>query len=250
VAAEVRSWYVLSYPEMGITSVQRPFGYYRTSSGAPQWGWATITDVDESTVPEMVADLRAFYGERAVSIDVDDETYSAGVRSALAAAGWTHVHSTVFLAYVGSLPTAPPDIAIERVTAEGIDEFSRARLMAFDSTEDEPLPERVAEDSALRLVEMQGLGRCLLTRIDGEVAGICAYYEGTDYLVFLLATRVPFRQRGLARAFLEFVLTDAANAGARSVIINAVEGDRPEALYRSLGFTDVVYRRWAFRQPK
>ena len=99
----------------------------------------------------------------------------------------------------------------------------------------------------MRLAEMRGDGRCLLTRVDGQVASICAYYDGDDYFVFLLATRVPYRHRGLARKLLQHVLHEGRDA--RSVIINAQEGGRPEALYRSMGFTDVVHRRWTFRQP-
>lgn len=41
------------------------------------------------------------------------------------------------------------------------------------------------------------------------------------------------------------VLVTGANTG----IGLATAAELPEALYQSLGFTDVVYRQWRFRRP-
>jgi ribosomal protein S18 acetylase RimI-like enzyme len=83
----------------------------------------------------------------------------------------------------------------------------------------------------------------MLGRLEGEPAGIIGWYEGEDRHIFLLATRVPFRKRGIGRYLLCAALRDAYARGARSVIISADPDDTPVQLYRRLGFTDEVYWR-------
>jgi hypothetical protein len=232
---------------MGLTAVPHEFGYFRTIEASPQWGFVTVTNLAANGVPRLLRDIREFFGDAAVSIDVEDDAYSGEIGAAFVDAGWTDRHATVFLAHMGEKYDAAPRIDVERVDDATIDDFSRAKLMGFADSEDEPEVEQIRQESAVRLAEMGGPGHCLLTRVDGEPASICAYYDGDDWLVFLLATRVPFRHRRLARSLLHHVLHEGRDA--RSVMINAQEGGRPEALYRSLGFTDVVHRRWTFRTP-
>jgi GNAT superfamily N-acetyltransferase len=250
IATEVASWYTDPFPEMGLEADRRPYGSYRSNASSPQ-GWATITDVRPDDVQAMLEDLSAFYGDRAFDIAIEDATYTPSIGAELEAAGWTDTRTTVWLACVGDGPIAgtAQDTEIERIAADRLDEFSRTKLMGFDDSEVEPSAEKIAEESALRVSEMNGTGVCLSAYLDGECAAICAYHEGTDPFIFLLATRVPFRHRGLGRTLIAHVYDEARRAGARSTIINADEGKKPEALYRSLGFTDVLYRQWRFRRP-
>lgn len=250
VAAEVASWYTSSFPEMGLESTRRTYGSYRSNPSAPK-GWATITDVRADDVQAMLEDLSVFYGDRAFDIAVEDATYTPSVGAALEAAGWTDTVTTVWLAHVGDGPISgtATDVQVERIGTDRLNEFSRTKLMGFDDSEEEPSVEQIAEESAQRLSEMSGTGVCLSAYLDHECAAICAYHTGADPFIFLLATRVPFRHRGVGRSLIAHVLDEARRAGARSTIINADEGKMPETLYRSLGFTDVVYRQWRFRRP-
>jgi ribosomal protein S18 acetylase RimI-like enzyme len=93
---------------------------------------------------------------------------------------------------------------------------------------------------------MGGQGRFLLARVAGEPASVVGFYEGEDRFVHHLATRVPFRRRGIASRLLKEVLAGAS--GCRSTIISAAEKGRPVGLYRSLGFTDEVYWRREYKQ--
>ena len=68
-----------------------------------------------------------------------------------------------------------------------------------------------------------------------------AYYRGRDQLVFNLATRVPYRHRGIAQAMLTRWVEAGTARGSRSLIINAAEGGRPAELYRKMGFVDEIH---------
>jgi GNAT superfamily N-acetyltransferase len=94
---------------------------------------------------------------------------------------------------------------------------------------------------------MGGQGRFLLARVAGEAASVVGFYEGEDRFVHHLATRVPFRRQGIASRLLSEVLAGARERGCRSTIISAGEQGRPADLFRSLGFTDEVYRRREYR---
>ena len=118
--------------------------------------------------------------------------------------------------------------------------------MGFDDSEDEPSREGIDAELRQRAAEAAGSGRFLLARVGNEPAAICGLHDEDERFVFLLATRVPYRHRGIARALLEHV---RGGADPRPTLINCTEGGRPEALYRSLGFTDVVHRRHEFRRP-
>jgi ribosomal protein S18 acetylase RimI-like enzyme len=113
----------------------------------------------------------------------------------------------------------------------------------FASSEAEPDEGTVADEMALRRGERRGEGRFLLGRLDGQDAGVIGWYEGQDRFIFQVATRLPFRQRAVARALLCHVIADTYARSCRSVIINANAEDTPILLYRSLGFTDEIYWR-------
>jgi GNAT superfamily N-acetyltransferase len=115
------------------------------------------------------------------------------------------------------------------------------KLQGFASSDEPPSSDAVMAGVALRRAELAGEGRFMLARLAGEPAAIIGWYEGEDRYIFLLATRVPFRNRGIARYLLCQALREAYRHGARSVIINADPADTPIQLYRRLGFTDEVY---------
>jgi len=203
----------------------------------------TASGVDDPG--EFLRDVDAYFGDRDITIEFTQEPT---VKSELIAAGWSDFDETVWLAHTDAFPPTP-SVDIERVGDAALEAFARVKLQSFGETEDEPDASALAVEMSMRKVDLRGDGRGLLAKADGEAAAMCAYYSGEDHFVFLLGTRIPFRGRGIAGAVLHRIVDDARAFGARSVIINARAGGRPEALYRKLGFSDEVYRQWRFRRP-
>lgn len=154
----------------------------------------------------------------------------------------------MYLAHVGDFPPTV-DVEVAEADSSTIEDFARAKILAFADSEEEPDRSTLDAEIAMRRAELRGDGRGVVARVGTKTAAMCAYYSGDDYFVFLLGTRVPYRRRGIASALLRHVVDEARAAGARSVVINARAGGRPEALYGSLGFSDEVYRQWSFSKP-
>jgi len=247
----VRAWYTCSYPEMGYHREQRRFGYYSRNLRAlyNATNQVTIRGLAPGQVPEFLADVRKYYGNRPVRIWVDDRQTDAELGPALLAAGCSRGDAEIFLAHVGPAPRAPsvPGLTTEAVTPANLVEYVVTKLKGFANSEVEPTPDAVRAELALRRAELAGEGRFLLARIRGEPAGIIGWYEGWDRFIFQLATRVPFRRRGIAKWLLCHVLADGYAQGCRSVIISADPNDAPIQFYRRLGFTDEIYWRQRYQ---
>lgn len=252
IAATARSWYTRSTPEMGYRVEERRFGFYSRNEQAPGFGHVTVRGLAAEQVPDFLAESQdMFAGERA-RILVDDRDLDAEIGPALVAAGYRPAGETVFLAHLGPLPAARvvPGMSIETVSEATLAEYVVTKLKAFADSEAEPDPERVRAESALRRAEMAGMGVFLLARVAGEPAAIIGSMVGEDRFIFLLATRAPFRGRGIARALLCHVLQEAVAGDCRAVIINADPSDTPIQLYRRLGFTDEIYWHRVYSLPE
>jgi ribosomal protein S18 acetylase RimI-like enzyme len=249
----VRTWYSRSYPAMGYLREARRFGVYTRNPRVPggMANGALLRGVAAGQVPALLADLRDYFGGGPVSLVVDDRRADALLGPALVAAGCSRGAAQAHLAHVGPAPESPaiPGLTIEPATEANLRDYAITKLEGFADGEAEPADEAVRNELAFRRAEMGGEGRFLLARLAGEPAAIVAWYEGEDRSIFLLATRVPFRGRGIARALLCHVLAEASARGCRAVIINADPDDTPIRLYRRLGFTDEVYRRRGYRLP-
>jgi GNAT superfamily N-acetyltransferase len=101
----------------------------------------------------------------------------------------------------------------------------------------------------LRRAEPPARAASCSARAGREAASIIGLYDGEDRHIFLLATRVPFRNRGIARWLLSHVIAEAHADGCRSVLINCDPAGTPIQLYRRLGFTDEVYWRQHYEPP-
>src|SRR5207245_1690541 len=79
LAIAVRSWYTSSAPEMGFETEERRFGFYMRNPRVPDGraNRVTLRDVSPDRVPELLADLRAFYGAAPVRILIDDRPAAA-----------------------------------------------------------------------------------------------------------------------------------------------------------------------------
>ncbi|HET9017920.1 MAG TPA: GNAT family N-acetyltransferase, partial [Thermomicrobiaceae bacterium] len=157
----------------------------------------------------------------------------------------------VFLAHVGPLPATPEvrGLTIEPGGEANLVAYATVKLKGFADSEAEPSSEALAAELAVRRAELAGDGELLLARVDGEPVAILGAIAGPDWLVFQLATRLPFRGRGIARCLLGRLLEAARGRGAGAVLINADPADTPVDLYRRLGFTDEVYWRRTYVLP-
>jgi GNAT superfamily N-acetyltransferase len=234
---------------MGFHVQQRRFGFYQRQKDAGRVR-ATVRHLRVEDVPTFREDLREYSGEEEIIFHVDDRELDERLGPVLLESECTPDVAEVFLAHTGEMPTPVSEsgnVIVEAVTEDTIEEAMRTERKGFADSEAEPDPEVLGQRLTLRKAEMAGQGRFLLARVAGEPASVVAFYEGEDRYVHHLATRVPFRRRGLASRLLEDVLAGALERGCRSTIISAAEKGRPADLYRSLAFTDEIYWRREYK---
>lgn len=251
IVETIRGWYTRSYPEMGYLVEQRRFGWYSRNTVASSVGRVMMRSIQPDDVGPLLTDAREYYARALVTLYVDDRRLDEKLGPALVAAACGSEHGETYLAHVGPLPDAPapPGLDVCDVTLELLEEYVVTKRKGFADSEVEPAPEEVAEELALRRAELAGQGRFAVARLIGEPVAVAGWYAGEDVHIFQLATRLPFRRRGIATALLRYVLDDSYRHGSRSVVINADEEGRPMQLYRRLGFTDEVYWRRPYRVP-
>jgi len=245
---EVRSWYQTSTPELGYRVELRRFGSYRRHAENPDSGLIIVNAISLEEVPEFLADATSYFDNRAVDVWLDDKDLDATVGPALVAAGCSIDKANTHLAHVGPLPERVElsGIAVEAVTADTLIDYALVKLKGFGNSEDEPPQDHMDKELAVRRRELASIGRFLIARAGNEPAAILGYYDGSDRLIFNLATRMPFRMRGIARQLLCQLIADSYDQGCRSLIINTDPNDRPIQWYRQLGFTDEVYWRRSY----
>jgi len=246
---EVGSWYRTSLPELGYHVERRRFGFYRRHAENPDSGLIIVAALEPDEVPEFLADARSYFDNRAVNIWLDDKDLDATLGPALVAAGASKDKENTHLAHVGPRPERfqLPGITVEHVTAAALMDYVLVKLKGFANSEDAPPIEDVDQELAVRGSELVRTGRFLIARVGDEPAAILGYYDGSDRLIFNLATRTPFRMRGVARHLLCQVVADSYEQGCRSVVINTDPSDTPIQWYSRLGFTDEVYWRRNYR---
>jgi ribosomal protein S18 acetylase RimI-like enzyme len=249
LVSEVGLWYTRSIPEMGFCVQERRFGFYQRQKDTSRVR-ATVRSLPAEDVPRFLEDLREYSGEEEGRFYVDDRELDERIGPVLRQSGCTPDVAEVFLAYTGGMPvlaSEPEDLSVEAVNGGTIEEAMRTERKGFADSEAEPDADELRRRLDLRRAEMRGQGRFLLARVAGQPASVVGFYEGEDRFIHHLATRVPFRRRGIASWLLWEVLAGAHERGCRSTIISAAENGRPIGLYRSLGFTDEVYWRREYK---
>ena len=246
---EVRSWYRTSAPELGYHVTQRRFGSYRRHAEDPDSGLIIVDAVSPDEIPEFLADASSYFDQRAVNIWIEDRKPDATLGPALIAAGVSADKANIYLAHIGPRPERLrlPGTTVERVTADTLMDYVLVKLKGFANSEDAPPLGDVEKEVAVRRGELASMGRFLIARVGDEPAAILGYYHGSDRLIFNLATRTPFRMRGIARHLLCEVVADSYEQDCRSVVINTDPSDTPIQWYQRFGFTDEVYWRRAYR---
>jgi len=244
LVGEVRGWCTTPEPRIGHRVERRRFGYYyrivedRTNR-------VTVENLSPSDVPGFLEDVRGYFGGQPVQIYVDDIEADRALDRFLIAAGCVRGPAMVYLAHVGEVPTAPvvQGMRTDPVTETNLREFIATRLRGFRDSEAEPPAGEVDEEAARRLAAMAAGSLFCIARLDSTTAAVLGWRDGKDRFGFQLATRTPFRGRGIATALLCRVLTDAYRGGCASVIINTDPAGLAIRLYRRLGFVDEVYWR-------
>ncbi|MEM7534626.1 MAG: GNAT family N-acetyltransferase [Chloroflexota bacterium] len=240
----VRSWYVLADEGLNRQSERREFGYYCQNASVNYFDVHVIEAIQQDDIPRFLADVQQFYQSTDVGIFVHGKALDAQMGPLLIEAGCTQDVAKLYLTYVGD---APPDlppavgITLEKVNEHNLIDYERTKLKAFADSEDEPTPERLERGLRLRQTEMNDVGRFMVGRVDGEAAAIIGWYTDEDQMIFHLATRVPFRNRGLARRLLNRVIRSAYQENCRSISIFTDPADTPVQLYHKIGFTDEIY---------
>ncbi len=247
VAASIRAAYAEPHPEMGWAVEERAFGLYRRNVKAATYPAVILRNVSPADVPALLADVRGYFADspRPVRIMIEDREADAALAPALEAAGPALVERTTFVAHVGAAPETAslPGLSVESVADGGLAEYEDTRARGFANADDPIPPEDLAWRVGLRRAEMAGGAHYWLARVNGEPTATLSWYDGADWLIFSLATRVPYRNRGIARHLLCRLLGESEREGTRSVVINADEAETAIGLYRRLGFTDEVYWR-------
>jgi GNAT superfamily N-acetyltransferase len=228
---------------MGYYAERRRWGTYWNNAQVYTEGLA----LDE--VEAFLADVREYYAGQAedVYIHVDDRSVDAELGPALCAAGCVPGAAKLFLAHVGSPPPARPvpGLDLAPVDESNLRAFAETKLRALGSREDPPDPAGLEHEIARRRRELAETGRGRLARVAGQPAGVLWWHANPqDIWVNLVATRLPFRGRGVAGEMLRRCVEDAYGRGARCVVINVAADNLPALrLYRRLGFQDEVYWR-------
>jgi ribosomal protein S18 acetylase RimI-like enzyme len=242
-------WYTRSVPEMGFYVEERCFGFYQREKDTGRVR-ATVRYLPAEDVPRFIEDLREYSCEQEITFHVDDRELDERIGPFLVESGCTPDVAEVFVAHTGGMPILAyesENLSVEGVNEDTIEEAVRTERKGFADSEAESDAEELRRRLTLCTAEMGGQGRFLLGRIAGEPASVVGFYEGEDRFVHHLATRVPFRRRGIASRLLWEVLAGSRERGCRSTIISAAENGCPVGLYRSLGFTDEVYWRREYK---
>lgn len=207
-----------------------------------------LTTEEAAEVEAALCAATDFYQGARYEIWVEDRERAKRHGAALEAAGFEAQRDTVVLALAGSIAPAPLPAGVEVTTildVESLRRWARVKLQGFGDSEDAPSADRLASEVEGRRAEWP-FCRYLSASLYGEVVSVLGHYLGGDQMVFNLATRVPFRGRGIARALLACWALEAQHEGARSQLINCEAGSAPYLLYRRLGFTDEIYWYRAF----
>ena len=192
---EVRSWYRTTMPELGYRFERRRFGLYRRNVEDPDSALVIVKSVVTAEIPEFLADISRYFGNRAVSIWLDDKDLDTTLGSALVSAGASRDEASTYLAHVGRPPEPVQlsGVTVTQATAETLRDYVLVKLKGFANSDDEPPVEHVDKELAVRTSELASIGRFLIARVGDEPVAILGYYDGNDRLIFNLATRVPFR---------------------------------------------------------
>jgi hypothetical protein len=241
VSTQVRSWYTASTPAIGLSVIPTSYGFL-TESDRVERRRLVLTEESPEGVAFALAATADFYGTSAFEVLIDDRARADRWADALTSAGLERVRDEVTLALVGPIRAnrGPDGLAVEDVAGvERLREWAVVKIQGFADTEGRPDPQKLRKELAERQADWP-VCRYVLGRLGGEAVANLGHYTGQDQMVFNLATRLPFRHRGIAQSMLARWSKEGDGQPIRSRLINCVDGGPAHTLYRRLGFTDEV----------
>lgn len=251
VIAAARSWHRQPFHWMGWRYERLSVGHYRWHdvNKDRSWAWVTLEDppLDDD---ELLFALDEETGEWPIPrIRIDEDGLNASLGPRLLARGWS-ASANVLLCWVGGPPERTAVQGVEVDGAPDLEEWSIAKLRGFAVDDAEPTRQALRNELGLRRAEAGGDMRLELARVDGEAVAVIGWYEeAEDVEVFNLATRLAWRNRGIARQLLTSCVARVLQGGARSVLIGTDADDTPREWYRRLGFRDHLRTVWTYTPP-
>lgn len=242
IANLIRGWWHNPFEDMGYSAVLRQWGTYWSNcqvyvSGLP------VTQIDP-----FLDDLRVYFPDCAepILIHLDTKEDKARIGPVLIDAGCDGPAREIYL--VHTIKHTPPPtvnaIQLIPVSQHNLAVFSDTKLRAWSSSEDKPNDHELQAEIERRTRELRGSGRGMLAMIDDAPAGFIWWYDEPSHVRWIrqVATRTPYRKRGVATRMLINCVQSAYQAGMIAVIIS-VDFDNNTALrlYSELGFSHSVY---------
>ena len=178
-------------------------------------------------------------------IELEDLAAGERVRGEFQARGWV-IERLAFLERELPAPEREPRAG----TTIELDSFAASRPLRAawqgESIWDDPPEFFAVEEAAAARVGT----RCAIGYVEGEAAGFSAYAVHEDTMEVELVFCVPWRRNGgLGGALVSRALAAAADAGARSALIEADDDGDSKRLYERLGFR-TSWTRYSFtRRP-
>ena len=219
------------------------FGTYSRHLDDPSLDSVLIRPLSKDLLPNLLKPVDGYFGEKPVRMYVDDREVVGKLRACIENSGCRRYCELICLTHTGAPPDIDPvpGLAIELGTPENVRDYEVTRVKSFENSEDQPDESEVAANVVARTSDLGEGCQLLIGRIDGEAAAIAGWYEGIDRLIFHLATRVPFRHKGIARQLLSHIIAETYAQKRRSVTILTDPEDSPIHFYRRTGFTEEVY---------
>jgi ribosomal protein S18 acetylase RimI-like enzyme len=244
VSQAVRDRYTDGKQGSNTTDHQGVFGTYITDHDSPELSYVLPT-ITPDQIHDLVAEVASQFDSATVRVYLDGQTADRELHGPLQTAGCKINCELVYLAYRGLTPrnTENQNVSIEAMSKENATDYYTVWCKGFSDSEQDPNPEEMEDDVASLIQDVEAGNGGLVGRVDGDAAAIAGWYEGTDRLIFHLATRVPYRNQGLAKSLLTHIVNESCESGCRSVSIFTDLNDTPVAFYRRMGFTEEVYRQ-------
>jgi GNAT superfamily N-acetyltransferase len=238
----IRGWWHDPFEDMGYAAVLRQWGTYRSN------GQVYVSDLPVTQIEPFLDDLRGYFQDYAepILIHLDTEADKARIGPVLIDAGCAGPARESYLVHTINHSPPPTVNAIQLipVSQHNLTLFSDTKLRAWSSSEDKPNDHALQAEIERRTRELQGWGRGMLAMIDDTPAGFIWWFDESSRVRWIrqLATRTPYRKRGVATRMLVDCVQSAYQAGMMAVIISVDPENNPALrLYSELGFSHSVY---------
>src|SRR5262245_42295203 len=105
----ISAWFHTPFQAMGYRAEQHLWGMYWNTGHVYTFGFPA------NQITDFLADVRTYYGEQPVYINIDDRNQDTILGPALLAAGCAQGKTEIFLAHVGAVPELAPviDVTVE-----------------------------------------------------------------------------------------------------------------------------------------